>query len=1063
MLRVTPLYGSHGHNPASASLSIPPSSTLVEYGGVRVLVNVGWDESYPLLDGPAAAAAASSGAGSEGKGGANQIPPASLPDVDAIVITDSTLTSLGGLPIYLGRRGRARRAAAAAVAAAATATATGASTAAGGGREGKADLPPIPPIYGTYPTLKMGQMTLYDYHATQCLDGRDPGFDLADVDELFAEGRTFRPLKYSQTLNLPLPVVTAEAGPKRGGTAAAAAAAAAVAQLPPLLGITPHRAGHVTGGAFYVLRRLSDETEVVVAPGHAYHHAKERHLDGATLHKFGAAADVLITSPGGSGGLLGSLYRPPSSGGGRAVLTNSTVSRRETELVELVMAALRRGGNVLLPVDASGRVLELLLVLGRHWERQRLGSAYNLVWVGSMTWNTIEFARSQLEWMAAPLGAQFDSQRGHPYALKAFNICSSLSEFDAIVEASNGNPTVALASGASLDSGPARDLLLRWSENQDNAIILTDSSRCVPRGDVGAARVLGLTGPGQKVGGVGQVAAGAVAGEAVEAEEEAGEVAAALVGSAVLAADVSSQSTAAQLLTKWCESKAAREEMADIVDVDVPVPHRSPLAGLELQAFLAEEEKARKRKQAEKERKAMLAEVEKAKESLHLGDDDAGGVSTAAVSSDKSAGASTRIAGTKAKGGAVATKRPRKKSRFDQNLFLKFSKPLHMTFTVRDETVGIGQADLVATSFGIADTAKANVVEDDYGIAVEPERFVDIVTGIDPSKGSGRIADQAKGLGFGSDGRPLLSSSAMVSSSEDGAGPDNADAADDEQALEAADLSEGRGIIRGRNGRPPIKVTALPRKIELLAEVAYVSLEGRVDARAARQSIRALQPRQVVILGGGKPKIAGALCQDASSEAAVSEVSLLSDAVKSLSVNKDSHPVFAPSDNETAELNVGHAAYSVRLVDTPYRNQEERDAAAVAGEDLDKEALPDPFEAKMGECTVSLVENVATGQRVAADGSIVLAPSVSLADGSRHQPSVMISDGDVLLTDLRAELISQGMKAEYSTRAGYAQLIVNERVVVRKDQATGKIDVEGPLCQDFFSIRSVVCGQYVTL
>ena len=403
MLRVTPLYGSYGHHPASASLSIPPSSTLVEYGGVRVLVNVGWDESYPLLDGPAAAAAAA--------GASEQIPPATLPDVDAIVITDSTLASLGGLPIYLGRRGRARRAAAEAASAAAAAEGEDGKEAAAAAADGKPDLPPIPPIYGTYPTLKMGQMTLYDYHATQCLDGRDPGFDLADVDELFAEGRHFRPLKYSQTLNLPLPAASAEVGPKRGG-GAAAAATAAVPQQPPLLGITPHRAGHVTGGAFYVLRRLSDETEVVVAPGHAYHHAKERHLDGATLHKFGAAADVLVTSPGGSGGLLGSLYRPPPSGGGKAILANSTVTRRETELVELVMAALRRGGNVLLPVDASGRVLELLLVLGRHWERQRLGSAYNLVWVGSMTWNTIEFARSQLEWMAAPLGAQFDSQRG---------------------------------------------------------------------------------------------------------------------------------------------------------------------------------------------------------------------------------------------------------------------------------------------------------------------------------------------------------------------------------------------------------------------------------------------------------------------------------------------------------------------------------------------------------------------------------------------------------------------------------------------------------------------------
>jgi len=115
----------------------------------------------------------------------------------------------------------------------------------------------------------------------------------------------------------------------------------------------------------------------------------------------------------------------------------------------------------------------------------------------------------------------------------------------------------------------------------------------------------------------------------------------------------------------------------------------------------------------------------------------------------------------------------------------------------------------------------------------------------------------------------------------------------------------------------------------------------------------------------------------------------------------------------------------------------------------------------MGECSVCLLDNVATGQRVAADGSIVLAPSTALADARKH--SVMISDGEVLLTDLRAELIAQGMRAEYSTHPGYAQLLVNGKVLVRKNQATGKIEVEGPLCQDFFSIRSVVCSQYVTL
>lgn len=50
-----------------------------------------------------------------------------------------------------------------------------------------------------------------------------------------------------------------------------------------------------------------------------------------------------------------------------------------------------------------------------------------------------------------------------------------------------------------------------------------------------------------------------------------------------------------------------------------------------------------------------------------------------------------------------------------------------------------------------------------------------------------------------------------------------------------------------------------------------------------------------------------------------------------------------------------------------------------------------------------------------------------------------------------------------SARAGYSQLVVNGKVIVKKDQDTGKIDVEGPLCEDFFTVRSVVCGQYVTL
>ena len=185
---------------------------------------------------------------------------------------------------------------------------------------------------------------------------------------------------------------------------------------------------------------------------------------------------------------------------------------------------------------------------------------------------------------------------------------------------------------------------------------------------------------------------------------------------------------------------------------------------------------------------------------------------------------------------------------------------------------------------------------------------------------------------------------------------------------------------------------------------------------------------------------------------AVDEVSLLAEAAQSFLTTNNKVPT--PSDKDMVELEVGHAAYSVRLIDTPYRTKDEKEK---------EEEPPAPielYEAKLGACAVSLLDFVATGQKVALDGSIVLAPR---AKSNSKQPSIYVSDGEVLLTDLRSELIAQGMKAEYTVKAGYSQLVVNGTIIVKKDQDSGRINVEGPLCEDFFTVRSVVCGQYVTL
>jgi hypothetical protein len=80
----------------------------------------------------------------------------------------------------------------------------------------------------------------------------------------------------------------------------------------------------------------------------------------------------------------------------------------------------------------------------------------------------------------------------------------------------------------------------------------------------------------------------------------------------------SEDSTSGQLLLKWCEAKAEKEEMADVVECDVMVPKRAPLAGAELKAFLKQEEAKRLKEKAAEERRAMLREVELAKGRLRL-------------------------------------------------------------------------------------------------------------------------------------------------------------------------------------------------------------------------------------------------------------------------------------------------------------------------------------------------------------------------------------------------------------------------------------------------------------
>ena len=91
---------------------------------------------------------------------------------------------------------------------------------------------------------------------------------------------------------------------------------------------------------------------------------------------------------------------------------------RGPKLLDSIMAALRKDGSILMPVDTAGRVLEIMLLLEKHWAVNRL--SYPLALLSPVAYNTLEFAKSQLEWMNEQVAKEFENSRDkdNPFSMR---------------------------------------------------------------------------------------------------------------------------------------------------------------------------------------------------------------------------------------------------------------------------------------------------------------------------------------------------------------------------------------------------------------------------------------------------------------------------------------------------------------------------------------------------------------------------------------------------------------------------------------------------------------------
>lgn len=161
------------------------------------------------------------------------------------------------------------------------------------------------------------------------------------------------------------------------------------------------------GGTIWKILKVGEE-DIVYATN--FNHKKERHLNGCELQRL-QRPSLFITDA------FNAQYQ------------QARRRARDEKLMTNILHTVRNNGNVLIAVDTAGRVLELGHMLDQVWKNKDTGLiAYSLVLLNNVSYNVIEFAKSQIEWMSDNLMKSFEGARNNPFQFKHMQLCHNLSE-----------------------------------------------------------------------------------------------------------------------------------------------------------------------------------------------------------------------------------------------------------------------------------------------------------------------------------------------------------------------------------------------------------------------------------------------------------------------------------------------------------------------------------------------------------------------------------------------------------------------------------------------------------
>ncbi|CBQ73226.1 conserved hypothetical protein [Sporisorium reilianum SRZ2] len=261
------------------------------------------------------------------------------------------------------------------------------------------------------------------------------------------------------------------------------------------LTLTAYNAGHSLGGAVWKIRSPTSGTVVIALD---WNHNRERHLDGTILLSSSAAA------PGAPGAASGAdaVRRPDLliTEIERGLVVNTRRKDRDAALIDLVHTTIQAGHSLLFPIDASARLLELMVLLDQHWAYAYPHARFPLCLISRTGKEVIERSRTYMEWMtrewATKAGETIEAEKdkqpqrnarggpnrsaaaSSPLDFKYVRVFPSLQAMDEAIP--HDQAKVVLAVPPSMTHGPSRRLLARFAQNPNDVVVL------ISRGEPGS-------------------------------------------------------------------------------------------------------------------------------------------------------------------------------------------------------------------------------------------------------------------------------------------------------------------------------------------------------------------------------------------------------------------------------------------------------------------------------------------------------------------------------------------------------------------------------------------------